>query len=344
MPVSSIPYGPGNEQVWFVCSARGQPNMEITAVLAHMYSNYQYFHDICLQVVIIAKFILLSPGYQRTRGKMPIVHRLPLKRKEGPLQKVFAFLRYVSKVGDVHIPHVTIPKTFYSEIAKYHDLTATGFQTTYRKLSSKRYIIIYTLIQASEESHGSCTRKGWLLLLFTMAPWERLKFILVTHLLYSPEKNQKTRDITNSRASEISVKKNLKTQLGFELTLPTSPRRVVTDYCLALKSPMTKKYSNYKLEKIIANINTTLNYWWNMKLRSSKENLMTVVTTTYFFLQICGETGRSYTFEQLRVNSRNLSKALRKNSKTGKKRYHSTFIAKSTRISHMRHGGTRGRD
>ncbi|KAJ8976074.1 hypothetical protein NQ317_007582 [Molorchus minor] len=44
--------------------------------------------------------------------------------------------------------------------------------------------------------------KGWLLLLFAMAPWERLKFILVTHLLYSPEKTQKTRDITNSRAGE----------------------------------------------------------------------------------------------------------------------------------------------
>ncbi|KAJ8969093.1 hypothetical protein NQ317_016780 [Molorchus minor] len=55
----------------------------------------------------------------------------------------------------------------------------------------------------SEEPHGSCTRKGWLLLLFAMAPGERLKFILVTHLLYSPEKTQKTRDITNSRAGEI---------------------------------------------------------------------------------------------------------------------------------------------
>ncbi|KAJ8965352.1 hypothetical protein NQ317_012859 [Molorchus minor] len=63
-------------------------------------------------------------------------------------------------------------------------------------------IIIYTLIQASEEPHGSYTRKGWLLLLFAMAPWERLKFILVMHLLNSPEKTQKTRDITNSRAGE----------------------------------------------------------------------------------------------------------------------------------------------
>ncbi|KAJ8978804.1 hypothetical protein NQ317_014274, partial [Molorchus minor] len=39
-----------------------------------------------------------------------------------------------------------------------------------------------------EEPHGSCARKGWLLLLFAMAPWERLKFILVTHLHYSREK------------------------------------------------------------------------------------------------------------------------------------------------------------
>ncbi|KAJ8984402.1 hypothetical protein NQ317_003985 [Molorchus minor] len=31
-----------------------------------------------------------------------------------------------------------------------------------------------------------------------MAPWERLKFILVTHLLYSPENPEKPRDITNS--------------------------------------------------------------------------------------------------------------------------------------------------
>ncbi|KAJ8975010.1 hypothetical protein NQ317_010111 [Molorchus minor] len=37
---------------------------------------------------------------------------------------------------------------------------------------------------------------------YYLAPWERLKFILVTHLLYSPEKTQKTRDITNSRAGE----------------------------------------------------------------------------------------------------------------------------------------------
>ncbi|KAJ8956040.1 hypothetical protein NQ317_009736 [Molorchus minor] len=80
-----------------------------------------------------------------------------------------------------------------------------------------KYIGRQNNIRASEEPHGSCTRKGWLLLLFGMAPWERLKFILVTHLLYSPEKTQKTRDITNSRAGE--------TQLGFELTLPTSPRR-----------------------------------------------------------------------------------------------------------------------
>ncbi|KAJ8958091.1 hypothetical protein NQ317_019001 [Molorchus minor] len=64
-------------------------------------------------------------------------------------------------------------------------------------------IIICTLIQASEEPHGSCARKGWLLLLFAMAPWERLKIILVTHLLYSPEKTQKTRNITNSRAGEM---------------------------------------------------------------------------------------------------------------------------------------------
>ncbi|KAJ8974698.1 hypothetical protein NQ317_015227 [Molorchus minor] len=34
---------------------------------------------------------------------------------------------------------------------------------------------------------------------------------------------------------------------------------------------------------------------------------------------VCGETGRSYTFEQLRVNSRNLSKALRKILKLNKK-------------------------
>ncbi|KAJ8979564.1 hypothetical protein NQ317_012953 [Molorchus minor] len=38
-----------------------------------------------------------------------------------------------------------------------------------------------------------------------MAPWERLKFILVTHLLYSPEKTQKTRNITNSRAGETRL-------------------------------------------------------------------------------------------------------------------------------------------
>ncbi|KAJ8971118.1 hypothetical protein NQ317_007666 [Molorchus minor] len=38
-----------------------------------------------------------------------------------------------------------------------------------------------------------------------MAPWERLKFILVTHLLYSPEKTQKTRDITNFRAGELTA-------------------------------------------------------------------------------------------------------------------------------------------
>ncbi|KAJ8941212.1 hypothetical protein NQ317_016121 [Molorchus minor] len=56
-----------------------------------------------------------------------------------------------------------------------------------------------------EEPHGSCTRKGWLLLLFAMAPRERLKFILVTHLLYSPEKTQKTRNITNSRAGEANL-------------------------------------------------------------------------------------------------------------------------------------------
>ncbi|KAJ8943057.1 hypothetical protein NQ317_018794, partial [Molorchus minor] len=55
----------------------------------------------------------------------------------------------------------------------------------------------------SEEPHGSCTKKGWLLL-FAMAPWERLKFILVTYLLYSQEKTQKTRIITNSRAGERS--------------------------------------------------------------------------------------------------------------------------------------------
>ncbi|KAJ8973652.1 hypothetical protein NQ317_002926 [Molorchus minor] len=38
-------------------------------------------------------------------------------------------------------------------------------------------------------------------------PWRpgRLKFILVTHLLYSPEKTQKTRDITNSRAGEVDI-------------------------------------------------------------------------------------------------------------------------------------------
>ncbi|KAJ8975120.1 hypothetical protein NQ317_003602 [Molorchus minor] len=36
-----------------------------------------------------------------------------------------------------------------------------------------------------------------------MGPWERLKFILVTHLLNSPEKTQKTRNITNSRAGEV---------------------------------------------------------------------------------------------------------------------------------------------
>ncbi|KAJ8971765.1 hypothetical protein NQ317_004695 [Molorchus minor] len=58
---------------------------------------------------------------------------------------------------------------------------------------------------ASEEPHGSCTRKGWLLLLLAMAPWERLKFILVTHLLHSPEKTQKTRNITNSRAGETNL-------------------------------------------------------------------------------------------------------------------------------------------
>ncbi|KAJ8971871.1 hypothetical protein NQ317_014147 [Molorchus minor] len=65
---------------------------------------------------------------------------------------------------------------------------------------------IILLPTTSEEPHGSCTRKGWLLLLFAMVPWERLKFILVflvSHLLYSPEKTQKTRDITNSRAGEL---------------------------------------------------------------------------------------------------------------------------------------------
>ncbi|KAJ8979500.1 hypothetical protein NQ317_007683 [Molorchus minor] len=65
------------------------------------------------------------------------------------------------------------------------------------------------LNHSSEEPHGSCTRKGWLLLLFAMAPWERLKFILVTHLLYSPEKTQKTRNITNSRAGETMKKRSL---------------------------------------------------------------------------------------------------------------------------------------
>ncbi|KAJ8984094.1 hypothetical protein NQ317_012750 [Molorchus minor] len=35
--------------------------------------------------------------------------------------------------------------------------------------------------------------------------WERLKFILVTHLLYNPEKTQKTRNITNSRAGECTM-------------------------------------------------------------------------------------------------------------------------------------------
>ncbi|KAJ8978338.1 hypothetical protein NQ317_011461 [Molorchus minor] len=78
----------------------------------------------------------------------------------------------------------------------------------YEKTASKPPMVIADLdviqldFRASEEPHGSCTRKGWLLLLFAMAPWERLKFILVTHLLYSPEKTQKTRDITNSRAGE----------------------------------------------------------------------------------------------------------------------------------------------
>ncbi|KAJ8980206.1 hypothetical protein NQ317_002219 [Molorchus minor] len=50
--------------------------------------------------------------------------------------------------------------------------------------------------------HPKTERKGWLLLLFAMASWERLKFILETHLLYSPEKTQKTRNITNSRTGE----------------------------------------------------------------------------------------------------------------------------------------------
>ncbi|KAJ8980746.1 hypothetical protein NQ317_011395 [Molorchus minor] len=89
-----------------------------------------------------------------------------------------------------------------------------------------KIIRIYTFIQASEEPHGSCARKGWPLL-FAMAPWERLKFILVTHLLYSPEKTQKTRNITNSRAGEISMKKIWMTQCGFELTLPTLQHRKI---------------------------------------------------------------------------------------------------------------------
>ncbi|KAJ8971491.1 hypothetical protein NQ317_013130, partial [Molorchus minor] len=55
------------------------------------------------------------------------------------------------------------------------------------------------------EPHGSCARKGWLLLSFAMVSWEPLKFILVTHLLYSPEKTRKTRNITNSRVDEITL-------------------------------------------------------------------------------------------------------------------------------------------
>ncbi|KAJ8975886.1 hypothetical protein NQ317_011357 [Molorchus minor] len=64
-------------------------------------------------------------------------------------------------------------------------------------------ILCLKCLRVSEEPHGSCARKRWLLLLFTMAPWERLRFILVTHLLYSPEKTQKNRNITNSRAGEV---------------------------------------------------------------------------------------------------------------------------------------------
>ncbi|KAJ8973153.1 hypothetical protein NQ317_017926 [Molorchus minor] len=70
-------------------------------------------------------------------------------------------------------------------------------------------IIIYTLIQASEEPHSACARKEWLLLLFNMAPWKQLRFILITHLLYTPEKTRrKTRNITNSSAGEFTLVTN----------------------------------------------------------------------------------------------------------------------------------------
>ncbi|KAJ8983846.1 hypothetical protein NQ317_016451 [Molorchus minor] len=60
----------------------------------------------------------------------------------------------------------------------------------------------FLIAQASDDLKPLVVAAETNLLLFAMAPWERLKFILVTHLLYSPEKTQKTRDITNSRAGE----------------------------------------------------------------------------------------------------------------------------------------------
>ncbi|KAJ8962921.1 hypothetical protein NQ318_001332 [Aromia moschata] len=47
--------------------------------------------------------------------------------------------------------------------------------------------------------------KEWLLLLFAMAHWERLKIISVTHLLYSSEETQKTQNITKSRACAVGL-------------------------------------------------------------------------------------------------------------------------------------------
>ncbi|KAJ8947229.1 hypothetical protein NQ318_001516 [Aromia moschata] len=47
--------------------------------------------------------------------------------------------------------------------------------------------------------------KEWLLLLFAMEHWERLKIISVTHLLYSSEETQKTQNITKSRACAVGL-------------------------------------------------------------------------------------------------------------------------------------------
>ncbi|KAJ8972803.1 hypothetical protein NQ317_014860 [Molorchus minor] len=92
------------------------------------------------------------------------------------------------------------------EIAQYGKTSTSESLCSPRSTASPISRTSYNFnVSSSEEPHSSCTRKGWLLLLFAVAPWERLKFILVTHLLYSPEKTQKTRDITNSRAGETVV-------------------------------------------------------------------------------------------------------------------------------------------